>query len=139
MNISFSATTEQIRQHRKHITRRIDKSLKLSKLKPGHILQGIEKGQGIKKGEHVVKLDKIIILEVNREPLKDIIRYPFRNIPQEIDKLYDEYLYVSEPVLEGFPRYATNPQGFVDLFCELNPKCTPDTEITRILFDYVRE
>jgi hypothetical protein len=135
MNISFSATTEQFKQHRKHCTRRMDKSLWLSKKEPGTILQGIEKAQGLKKGEHVVKLDQIIILEVNREPLTDIIRYPFRNIPIEIDKLYQDYLFVSETTLEGFPQFSDCPEMFVYMFCEIND-CEPNTEITRVLFDY---
>ena len=136
MNISFSATTDQVRQHRKHVTRRVDKSLRLSKLKPGTILLGIEKGQGIKKGEHVVKLDRIEILEVNRELVSEIVRSPFRVLPKEIINQYllSPYL-LSEMTLEGFPNQTSFE--FVKTFCRINPKCTPDTEITRVLFDYV--
>jgi len=134
MNISFSETTEQIRQHRKHVTRRVDKSLRLSKKEPGTILQSIERGQGIKKGEHVVKLDQIIILEVNREPLDDIIRRPVREIPEVIRWKHIATPILTETVLEGFPELT--PVEFVDLFCRINKKCTPETEITRVLFDY---
>jgi len=139
MNLSFSATTGTVRQHRKHVTRRVDKSLRLSKLKPGHIMQGIEKGQGIKKGEHVVKLDKIIVLEVSREPLDEIMKNPIRGTPENIRLIYEPVRgrRPCETTLEGFPELS--PRGFVNLFCELNPKCTPDTEITRLLFDYVRD
>lgn len=172
MNISFSATTEQVRQHQKHVTRRIDKSLRLAKKKPGDILQGIERGQGIKKGEHVVKLDQIVILEVNREPLDEIIRRPQRKIPEEIfpsarkgcrwyrcdnrqfcpQGCLSPQRYrvpdwqdlpctptgcygICETDLEGFP--DMKPEQFVETFCKINKKCTPDTEITRVLFDYV--
>ena len=134
MNISFSATTEQVRQHQKHVTRRIDKSLRLAKKKPGDILQGIERGQGIKKGKHVVKLDQIVILEVNREPLDEIIRRRVRPVPRRIEDQYP-FALPSETTLEGFPELT--PVQFVETFCNINKKCTPDTEITRILFDYV--
>ena len=132
-NISFSATTEKFRARRKHITRR----LRWLNLKPGDQLMGCEKVQGIKKGE-LVRMGAITVLEVNREPLTDIIRYPFRNIPIEIDKLYHGYFYATEIVLEGFPQYYDYPQGFIDMFCEMN-KCEPKTEITRILFDYMED
>lgn len=134
MNISFSATTKQVRQHQKHVTRRIDKSLRLAKKKPGDILQGIERGQGIKKGEHIVKLDQIVILEVNREPLDEIIRRPIREIPQSIRLKHAATIYLTETILEGFPELT--PVQFVETFCNINKKCTPDTEITRVLFDY---
>lgn len=135
MNIPFSATIKQARGHTKFVSRRVDKSLRLSKMNPGRILQGIEKGQGIKKGEHVVKLDKIVILKVSREPLDDIIKRPVREIPIRIINQYQNRTYLSETVLEGFPELT--PVQFVDTFCRINPKCTPDTEITRLLFDYI--
>ena len=134
MNISFSATTNQVRQHQKHETRRVDKSLRLANLFRGDILQGIEKAQGIKKGEHIVKLDQIEIIEVNREPLDEIIRRPVRPMPRRI---VDQYPFAlpSETTLEGFPELT--PVGFVMKFCEINKGCRPDTEITRLVFDYV--
>ena len=135
MNTSFSATTEQVRQHRKYVTRRVDKSLRLSRLTPGTILQGIEKAQGIKKGEHVVKLDWIVILEVNREPLKEIRNYD-RMVPSQIIRQYHGFGAFTEMELEGFPDLSA--EQFIEKFCQINPKCTPDTEITRILFDYVK-
>jgi hypothetical protein len=134
-NISFSATTKQAREHTKHCTRRVDKSLRLSKRSPGQILQGIEKGQGIKKGEHIVKLDEIIILEVNRELISEIVRRPIRAIPRRVEDQYPAAL-PSETTLEGFPELT--PLQFVEKFCKINPRCTPDTEVTRVLFDYVR-
>ncbi len=140
MNISFAETTEQFRQHRKHVTRRVDKSLRLANKKPGDILQGIEKAQGLKKGEHVVKLEKIVILEVNREPLNEIITRSTRNIPIKIAKQYSicEYPpFLTEMILEGYPKFT--PFQFVEMFCKINKGCKPETEITRVLFDYVRE
>ncbi len=113
----------------------MDKSLRLTKKKPGEILQGIERAQGIKKGEHVVKLDQIVILEVTREPLDDIIRSPVRGVPEIIRWKLIATPILTEMVLEGFPELT--PVQFVELFCRINKKCTPRTEITRVLFDYV--
>jgi hypothetical protein len=129
-NISFSATTEQIRAHQKHVTRR----LKWLNLKQGDQLMGCEKVQGIKKGE-LVRIEPITILKVNREPLNDIIHKPFREIPRNIDREYTKFVYVPETVLEGFPQWATDANPFVKMFCEIN-NCEPETEVTRILFDY---
>jgi len=137
-NISFSATTEKIRAHKKHVTRRYSTRPKSiwKNLKPNQHLMGIEKGQGLKKGEKVTYLEEIIVLQVNQEPLSDIIRNPFRKIPINIDREYTGSVYVPETTLEGFPQWSITPGNFVKLFCEMN-KCEPETEITRILFDYV--
>ena len=129
MNISFSATKEQFRARRKHVTRRLDKSLHLYHKKPGDILTGIEKAQGLKKGEHVVRMGEIVVLEVGREPLDEIIKRPLR-----YDTLRSTWMYRDETSLEGFPELS--PKQFVEMFCKMN-KCKPETEVTRILFDYV--
>lgn len=138
-NISFHETKDQFRARKKHVTRRGNADGPTWKsLAPGNLLMGCEKCQGLGKGGKIVRMGPITILEVNTEPLKDIIRYPFREIPQKIDKLYGDYLYVSETVLEGFPQFWDRPQGFVDMFCEMN-NCEPETEVTRVLFDYMEK
>lgn len=130
-NISFSATTEKFRQHRKHVTRRLG----WLNLNPGDHLMGCEKVQGIKKGG-LVRMGEIEILEVNREPLNEITRFSCRVIPEKIMKYYALTPYLpSECTVEGFPELSS--VVFVRMFCEMNKGCTPDTEITRILFDYV--
>ena len=48
-NISFSMTTEAVRRREKTVTRRLG----WWNLKPGTVLQAVEKAQGLKKGEHV--------------------------------------------------------------------------------------
>lgn len=50
-NISFALTTEQIRNQTKTVTRRVG----WANLKPGTLLQPIEKGQGLKKGDRARK------------------------------------------------------------------------------------
>jgi len=128
-NISFSATKDQFRAHKKHVTRR----LKWLNLKCGDRLMGVEKARGIKKGE-LVRLGGITILLVNREPLNQILREYYRAIPSSVCDAYTDILgSVSEMALEGFPELT--PQQFVDMFCAMND-CEPETEITRILFDY---
>lgn len=115
MNISFSLTTAQFKARSKFVTRRLG----WKKLKPGQILEGCEKCQGLKKGEHPVKLGKIRVKSVRRETL-NAIADPARYGPEEVWK-------------EGF---TTGPMRFVEMFCDHNG-CTPDTEITRIEFEYL--
>jgi len=135
-NISFFETQNQFRARSKHVTRRGNANGPTWKnLQPGNQLMGCEKCQGLGKGGQIVRMGPITILEVNQEPLSDIISRPFRVIPQHIILQYDEP-YSSETLLEGFPEWATNPEQFVDMFCKMN-NCEPETEITRILFDYV--
>lgn len=129
-NISFSATIEKFRTRQKHCTRRLN----WLDLKPGDHLMGCEKVQGIKKGG-LVRMGAIEILEVNREPLTDIIQYPCRVIPEKMQKDYTLSAYLlSETTLEGFPELT--PWQFVKMFQDMNG-CELETEITRILFDYV--
>lgn len=135
MNISFSATTEQFINKTKHCTRRIG----WRGVKPGQILRGIEKGQGLKKGEKVKHLHEIIVLEVNREPLIDIIKHPIRINPPRIVEQYIERTggrYPTECVLEGFPELS--PLQFVQMFMKMN-KCIAEAPVTRILYDFVEE
>jgi hypothetical protein len=48
-NMSFSMTTEAVRNRSKTVTRRLG----WWGLQPGTILQAVEKAQGLRKGEHV--------------------------------------------------------------------------------------
>lgn len=112
MNISFSMTTQQVRERRKFVTRRNG----WRKLKVGQVLDACEKCQGLKKGEHVVKICKIIVREVTPEPVHAIYTYP------------------NDCELEGFPELS--PLDFVQMYCEHN-NCSPGTIIRRIRFDYL--
>ncbi len=49
--MSFRLTAEQMRARTKTVTRRLG----WSSLKPGDIVQPVEKAQGLRKGEKVVK------------------------------------------------------------------------------------
>jgi hypothetical protein len=112
MNISFSMTTQQIRERTKDVTRRLG----WSDLQPGQILTAIEKGQGLKKGEHVVKLAEITVISVKREPVKAILNYPSRELARE-----------------GFPHLTA--EQFIRMFCRAN-RCRRNKTITRIEFSY---
>jgi len=140
-NISFSATIPQFRARRKHVTRRGNANGPTWKhLKAGDILMGCEKCQGLGKGGKIVQMAPIVVLEVSREPLNDILIRPARgDIPHGILSRYwvddpNDQKPVFEMALEGFPTLSAIE--FVDMFCQMN-NCEPETEITRILFDYV--
>jgi hypothetical protein len=134
-NISFSATKEQFRGRRKHVTRRGNAAGPTWKnVKPGDHLIAVEKGQGLKKGEKVVRMGEIVVLEVRHEPLWHISYHSERVIPTKIALQYKDCVVPNEMMLEGFPQLTA--EQFVEMFCTMN-NCTPETEVTRILFDYV--
>lgn len=108
--ISFAMTTEQVKAKTKTVTRRVG----WLDLKPGTILQAVEKGQGLKKGEKVKRLCLIRVVKVSREPLCRITR-------KEVER-------------EGFPGMMKH--AFVAMFCE-GHGCAPADTITRIEFEYV--
>jgi len=108
--ISFALTTGQIRHRTKTVTRRLG----WKSLTAGTVLKGALKCQGLKKGEHPVEIARIRVVAVSRERLDAITAEDVRR--------------------EGFSEMS--PQDFVSFFCEAN-KCEPDTEVTRIEFEYV--
>lgn len=115
--MSFALTTKQILDRSKTVTRRTGWAF----LKPGDLVQAIEKGQGLKKGEHVKKLAVIKVESLDREWLTDIVLRP--------DSL-------EEVAREGFPEMK--PDAFVDLFAEANSvRAGEDVQVNRIHFSYV--
>lgn len=119
--ISFMLTTPQIRARIKTVTRRLG----WKDLKPGTLLMGAEKCQGLGKGGKIKPLGLIKVVDVRRESLR---------------RLTDDYDYgFAETTAEGFPDgYPKHfPSVFVDFFCRSHRGCTPDSEVTRIQFEYV--
>lgn len=112
-NMSFMATKDQIAKRTKTVTRRLGWTF----LKPGDLIQAIEKGQGLKKGEKVTRLAVLRVENVRREKLADIVGN------------------LGETAREGFPRMTG--MSFVLMFCDLNRPCKPYWPITRIEFSYV--
>lgn len=119
MNISFSMTTDQILARTKRVTRRMG----WLKIRDGQILQPVYKAQGLKKGEKIRLLGgPIRVVIPRREPLNAILALPPAELKKEIE-------------LEGF--LGMPAEVFIQMFCLSHKKCTPDTVITRIEFDYV--
>lgn len=121
-NISFSLTTEQVRNHTKTVTRRLG----WNNVKPGELLQACVKCQGIKKGQHPEKICVIRVKSVNRERLDSI------NINGNLSS-YNRCP-LCECRDEGFP--GMFPGEFIRMFCDHNG-CNPDDLVTRIEFEYV--
>lgn len=119
--MSFVLTTPQILNRTKTVTRRLG----WASLKPGTLIQAIEKGQGLKKGEKVRRLTIVRVSSVRREPLNRMLK-PYG---------WAGYTYgVKEAVREGFREMS--PAEFVAMFCRAN-RCDPSVDVTRIEFEYV--
>jgi hypothetical protein len=110
--MSFWLTQQQMIDEVKDVTRRLGWKF----LKPGDIVNAIEKCQGLKKGEKQVFLYPIQIISNRPEVL--------RTITQE------------ECAREGFPDLT--PVQFVEMFCGANG-CSPAEEINRIEFKRFKE
>jgi hypothetical protein len=109
-NMSFMLTTKQIRNRTKTVTRRIGWNF----LRPGDIVNAVEKGMGLKKGEKVVRICQIKIKSIRREPLYFITK--------------------EECIKEGFPEME--PADFIDMFVRHN-KVWAMCPVNRIEFKYV--
>ena len=109
-NMSFMLTTEQVRNRTKTVTRRIGWDF----LKPGDIVNAVEKGMGLKKGEKVKRICQIRIKSNWSEPLYRITK--------------------DECIKEGFPEM--NPDEFMDMFIRHN-KVWAMCPVNRIEFEYV--
>ena len=118
--MSFSMTTEAVRNHTKTVTRRVGWDF----LKPGDLLWACEKCQGLKKGEKVKRLTLIRVVSKRLESLSEL-----------------ERLSLAEQVLEmrreGFPG-ITVPE-FLSAY--LRASKLPDAmwPVNRIEFEYAEE
>jgi hypothetical protein len=113
-HISFALTTEQIRNRTKTVTRRIGWTF----LKPGTLLQPVEKCQGLKKGETVSKIGPPVrVVSVERSRLNQIT-------PQDVYR-------------EGFPQMTV--REFVAFFKKSHRGCRVATVVTRIEFEYLED
>lgn len=109
-NMSFMLTTEQIRNRAKTVTRRTGWAF----LKPGDVVNAVEKGMGLKKGQKVKRICQIRIKSIRQEALFRITK--------------------KECIKEGFPEMS--PDGFIDMFCKYN-KVWAMCPVNRIEFGYV--
>lgn len=117
-NMSFALTTKQILNQTKTVTRRDGWRF----LKPGDLIQAVEKGMGLKKGEKVKKLAVLKVVSVRQEPLNEIHKVS-NYWREELDK-------------EGFPHFEY-PYQFTDMFIKSHKGVRDTTPITRIEFEYV--
>lgn len=117
-NASFIHTQQQVLDELKDVTRRLNWHW----AKPGMQLQAVRKCRGRKAGEPMEKLKVVEIVSVRREKLSAMLD----------DPVYGQ----EECRREGFPDYT--PEQFVKMFCE-NMNCTPDREVARVEFKYVKE
>lgn len=111
--MAFSLTTPQVLDRSKTVTRRA--GMGWLSLKPGQLVQAIEKSQGLKKGESVQKLAVLRIRAVRLETLGAIT-------PEDVRA-------------EGFGDLA--PHDFVAFFCKTHKGVSPTSEVVRIAFEYV--
>jgi hypothetical protein len=110
-NMSFMLTTEQVRNRTKTVTRRTGWSF----LKPGDIVNAVEKGMGIKKGQKVTRICQIRIKSIRwGEPLY--------------------YITKDECIKEGF--HEMEPDDFIDMFIRHN-KVWAGCPVNRIEFEYI--
>jgi hypothetical protein len=117
--MSFSMTTPAIRARRKTVTRRTGWQF----LRPGDLVQAVEKGMGLKKGETVKRLAVLRIVRVSRERL-DRLRHA---APADV---------AAELAAEGVASSCETWQDFLSRY--FWPQgCQPDTEVTRIEFTYI--
>lgn len=115
-NMSFALTTRQILDRSKTVTRRTGWAF----LKPGDLIQAIEKGQGLKKGETVKRLAVLRVVKTQREWMSCF--------SARLDA-------VDECRREGFPEMT--PDEFYQFFrgSHANPS-DDDLLVTRIEFEY---
>lgn len=108
--MSFALTKEQILNQTKTVTRRNG----WKNLKPGDLIQPVEKCMGLQKGEKQVLLGcPVKILNVSFEPIWQID-------DEDLEK-------------EGFP--DMHDFEFIEMYCDAN-RCKGDTIVTRIEFEY---
>jgi hypothetical protein len=114
--MSFSMTTEAMRRREKTVTRRLG----WWDLRPGTILQAVEKAQGLRKGERVKPICLVRVVRV------------------EVQELYKvEDLGHAEMVREGFPDLT--PWQFIVMFAKANNlgESAGFAAVNRIEFEYL--
>ena len=111
--MSFAMTTRQVHDQEKTVTRRFGWWF----LKPGDVVQPVEKGMGLKKGEKVEKVGG-----------------PIRVLSTRRERLYD--MTDADCAREGFPEMTA--QEFVDMLCD-HYGCCSARVVNRIEFGYVDE
>jgi hypothetical protein len=110
-NMSFALTKEQFLNRTKTVTRRFG----WWTLKPGDVVNAVEKAMGLKKGEKIKHLGQIRIVSVRKERLNKITQ--------------------EDVVREGFP--GMSPDHFVEFFRQTHHNCDGSWEVNRIEFERI--
>jgi hypothetical protein len=110
--MSFSMTTQQMRDGTKDVTRRLG----WMDIEVGDKLWAVEKAQGLKKGQHMTKIGLIEVVSARLEHLCDIT--------------------AEECKREGFPDLS--PGEFIDMFMRAT-RCHASQIVNRIEFRRVEE
>lgn len=120
--MSFSMTTEQMRNRTKRVTRRNGWEF----LKPGDIVTACVKCMGIPKGGKIEVICDILIVSNHKEPLRKMV--------EDVDYGF------AETTLEGFPEGHEKhwPSVFAEMFIA-NMGGDLDTPRNRIEFEFVEE
>ena len=109
-NMSFAMTTNQMVNREKTVTRRFGWWF----LKPGDVVNAVEKAMGLKKGESVKRICQIRVVDVRQEPLNAITKDDCRR--------------------EGFPHFE--PNDFISMLTRAY-RCDPAKQVNRIEFEFV--
>jgi len=107
--MSFAATTEQIKNRTKTVTRRMGWKF----LRRGDLIEAVAKYRGVRVADRQ-KLATIRVISARRQRLS--------------------YISPDDCEAEGFPNYS--PGMFINLFCKMN-KCKRGAWVTVIWFEYV--
>lgn len=116
--MAFSHTSPQILDRSKTVTRRTGWRY----LKPGDLIEAVEKSRGLKKGERVRTLGVLKVVSVRVEPLSKLVtdaRYAEDELPRE-----------------GFPCWSRD--DFIAMFLRVNGLKSTAVAVTRIEFEYVQ-
>ncbi|WP_136443665.1 ASCH domain-containing protein [Pacificoceanicola onchidii] len=109
-NMSFALTLNQVRNREKDVTRRFGWWF----LKPGDVVNAVEKGMGLKPGEKIKRICQIEIVSIRAEPLNVITH--------------------EDCAREGFPDFR--PADFVAMLTS-HYGCPDDKQVNRIEFRYL--
>lgn len=109
-NISMAATVPQVKNRTKTVTRRIGWKY----LKPGTILNCVEKSMGLQPGQKVKRICQVVVTRVNQEPLSDVSDLDVKK--------------------EGFPDMTR--EQFIKKFKSVYD-VDEETKVTRIEFEYL--
>jgi hypothetical protein len=116
--MAFSHTAPQILDRSKTVTRRTGWRY----LKPGDLVEAVEKSRGLKRGERVQILGVLRVVSVRVEPLSKLVtdaRYAEDELPRE-----------------GFPCWSRD--DFIAMFLRVNALKSTAVTVTRIEFEYVQ-